>query len=179
MAVCGFADSSIKLWDLYSNNGEDGHHSAAVHDFPVAVQRPLQATTSNLARSSSLSPPASFSVSSPKAAAAAATAAPTTTASTRASRPSYGRLLGHSGAVFGLGLSADQRFLLSSSEDSTIRLWHTDTARNIVAYKGHTSTVWDVAFSPLSQHFASAAQYDTQHSQHPQHSTTQHGGDPA
>ena len=60
--------------------------------------------------------------------------------------------------MFGLSLSADQRFLLSSSEDTTIRLWHTDTARNVVAYKGHTSAVWDVAFSPLSQHFASAAQ---------------------
>jgi len=140
LAVCGFTDSSIKLWDLYASSGDtDSAQSAtsADDDFPAAVQRPLQSTAISLDRTSSHH----LSLSSSAAAA-----------------PSYGRLLGHSGAVFGLSLSADQRFLLSSSDDATIRLWHTDTARNLVAYKGHTSTVWDVAFSPLSQHFASAAQ---------------------
>ena len=160
LAVCGFADSSIKLWDLYASSGETDNtrYTSADDDFPAAVQRPLLSTTVGLDHTTSPSLSSSSSLSS---------------ATPDWSRPSYARLLGHSGAVFGLSLSSDQRFLLSSSDDATIRLWHTDTARNIVAYKGHTSTVWDVAFSPLSQHFASAAQSTTQHT----HTTTRDSSD--
>ena len=136
LAVGGFSDSSIKLWDLYNTSGDASGTRAqdTPDDFVAAVHRPLQSTLSGGSASDSDLPASPLS------------------------RPSYAALLGHSGSVFGLSLSSDQRFLLSSSDDSTIRLWHTDTARNLVAYKGHTSPVWDVAFSPLSQHFASAAQ---------------------
>lgn len=144
MAVCGFTDSSIKLWDLYAQTDEasDERHESAYDDWSSAVQRPLRSATAAGAATQTVSQ----SPSRPSHSSASS------------SPPPYGRLLGHSGSVFGLSLSSDQRFLLSSSDDATIRLWHADTARNIVAYKGHTSPVWDVAFSPLSQHFASAAQ---------------------
>jgi transcription initiation factor TFIID subunit 5 len=50
---------------------------------------------------------------------------------------SYEALYGHTGPVYGLSLSSDQKWLLSSSEDSTVRLWNLDTKSNIVVYKGH------------------------------------------
>ncbi|KAJ3032289.1 Transcription initiation factor TFIID subunit 5 [Rhizophlyctis rosea] len=67
------------------------------------------------------------------------------------------RLVGHSGPVYGMSFSADQRYLLSCSEDKTARLWSLDTMTNVVAYKGHNYPVWDVAFSPESLYFATAS----------------------
>ncbi|RIA86196.1 WD40-repeat-containing domain protein [Glomus cerebriforme] len=67
------------------------------------------------------------------------------------------RLLGHSGPVFGLSFSPDNRYLISCSEDRTARLWSTDTYTNLVCYKGHNSPIWDVDFSPLGFYFVTAS----------------------
>ncbi|ORY00702.1 WD40 repeat-like protein [Basidiobolus meristosporus CBS 931.73] len=61
----------------------------------------------------------------------------------------YKKLIGHSGPVFGLSFSHDNKYLVSSSEDSTVRLWSMDTYTNLVSYKGHNYPVWDVDFGPL------------------------------
>ena len=87
------------------------------------------------------------------------------------------RLVGHSGAVYALSFSpaialteaptngnaastksedSQPRYLLSSSADTTIRLWSLDTWTNLVVYRGHQSPVWDVRFSPHGHYFASA-----------------------
>jgi transcription initiation factor TFIID subunit 5 len=58
------------------------------------------------------------------------------------------KFIGHSGAVFGLSFSPDQRFLLSCSEDQTVRLWSMETMTNLVCYRGHSYPVWDVDFGP-------------------------------
>jgi len=70
---------------------------------------------------------------------------------------SYEILPGHSGPIFSLAFSPDSNFLLSASEDSTIRLWSMETRTNLVCYKAHTCAVWDVDFSPLGYYFASAS----------------------
>lgn len=44
-------------------------------------------------------------------------------------------LVGHSGPIYGLSFSPDTQFLLSSSEDTTIRLWNMETKSNIVFKK--------------------------------------------
>jgi transcription initiation factor TFIID subunit 5 len=71
----------------------------------------------------------------------------------------YWSLVGHSGPVYGTSFSPCSRFLLSASEDSTVRLWGLDTAhkRSLVVYRGHSFPVWDVAFSPLGYYFATAS----------------------
>ncbi|RKP27510.1 WD40-repeat-containing domain protein [Syncephalis pseudoplumigaleata] len=69
----------------------------------------------------------------------------------------YRRLIGHSGPVYGLSFSPDSRFLLSSSEDSTVRLWSLDTYSNVVCYRGHNYPVWDVEFGPYGFYFATAS----------------------
>ncbi len=44
-------------------------------------------------------------------------------------------LWGHSGAIYGLNYSPDQQLLYTSSADGTVRLWSTELAVNLVAYR--------------------------------------------
>nr|XP_009411258.1 PREDICTED: transcription initiation factor TFIID subunit 5 isoform X1 [Musa acuminata subsp. malaccensis] len=64
---------------------------------------------------------------------------------------------GHSGPIYSATFSPLGDFLLSSSSDSTIRLWSTNLNANLVCYKGHNYPVWDVQFSPVGHYFASSS----------------------
>lgn len=66
-------------------------------------------------------------------------------------------LCGHSGPVYGVSFSPCRQFLLSCSEDCTIRLWSLLTWTNVCVYKGHCSPVWDVDFCPHGYYFASCS----------------------
>lgn len=48
-----------------------------------------------------------------------------------------------------------RNYLLSSSEDGTVRLWSLLTFTCLVAYKGHNYPVWDTQFSPHGYYFIS------------------------
>ena len=88
------------------------------------------------------------------------------------------RLVGHSGPVYALSFSpsiaipnpathgntfangsddSQPRYLLSSSADTTIRLWSLDTWTNLVVYRAHQSPVWDVRFCPHGHYFVSSS----------------------
>jgi len=67
------------------------------------------------------------------------------------------RFVGHSGPVYSTSWSPDSRFLISGSEDSTVRLWSLQTQTNLVCYKGHNYPVWSVDFSRLGFYFVSAS----------------------
>lgn len=54
-----------------------------------------------------------------------------------------------------LVLSPFRNYLLSSSEDGTIRLWSLQTFTCLVGYKGHNYPVWDTQFSPHGYYFVS------------------------
>ncbi|KAL6495011.1 Transcription initiation factor TFIID subunit 5 [Orobanche gracilis] len=69
----------------------------------------------------------------------------------------YTLFRGHSGPVHSATFSPFGDYLLSSSSDSTIRLWSTKFNANLVCYKGHNYPVWDVQFSPVGHYFASAS----------------------
>ncbi|XP_023128967.2 transcription initiation factor TFIID subunit 5 isoform X1 [Amphiprion ocellaris] len=64
-------------------------------------------------------------------------------------------LYGHSGPVYGISFSPDRNYLLSSSEDGTVRLWSLQTFTCLVGYKGHNYPVWDTHFSPHGYYFVS------------------------
>ncbi|ORX67172.1 WD40 repeat-like protein [Linderina pennispora] len=67
------------------------------------------------------------------------------------------RLVGHAGAVYGLDISFDNRYMISASEDRTARLWSLETLTNVVSYKGHNYPVWDASFAPQGFYFATAS----------------------
>ncbi|CAH1766861.1 6643_t:CDS:10 [Entrophospora sp. SA101] len=67
------------------------------------------------------------------------------------------KLCGHSGPIFGLSFSPDNKHLLSCSEDSTARLWSTDLYTNLVCYRGHNLPIWDIQFSPFGFYFVTAS----------------------
>ncbi|BGP16771.1 hypothetical protein JCM10213_002164 [Rhodosporidiobolus nylandii] len=77
--------------------------------------------------------------------------------------PQSRKLIGHSGPVYSLsfdplpGPSAAPRYLLSSSADSTIRLWSLQTFANVCVYRGHREPVWAVEWGPRGVYFASAS----------------------
>ncbi|KAL3617649.1 Transcription initiation factor TFIID subunit 5 [Castilleja foliolosa] len=86
---------------------------------------------------------------------------------------SYTLFRGHSGPIHSATFSPFGDYILSSSSDSTIRLWSTKFNANLVCYKGHNYPVWDVQFvtlaynsslgiypmqfSPVGHYFASAS----------------------
>ena len=60
--------------------------------------------------------------------------------------PDHKVLLGHHGPVYGACFSSNGQFLLSTSEDCTIRLWNVQRRSTVVSYRGHAYPVWDTAF---------------------------------
>ncbi|CEG84233.1 hypothetical protein RMATCC62417_18068 [Rhizopus microsporus] len=69
----------------------------------------------------------------------------------------YKKLVGHSGPIFGLSFSHDNQYLISCSEDKTVRLWCLKTYKNLVCYKSHNYPIWDVDFGPYGFYFATAS----------------------
>jgi WD40 repeat protein len=57
------------------------------------------------------------------------------------------RFEGHTNRVLGLALSSDGRRLLTAGEDRTIRLWDTQTGKQLEALKGHSEAVTCVTFA--------------------------------
>lgn len=62
------------------------------------------------------------------------------------SAPDHKVLLGHHGPVYGTCFSSNGQFLLSTSEDCTVRLWNVQRRSSVVSYRGHAYPVWDTAF---------------------------------
>lgn len=54
----------------------------------------------------------------------------------------------------------NSRFILSSTQDSTVRLWNTQTSRCVKTYKGHTNRTYSifVDFAPGGQHIVSGSE---------------------
>lgn len=81
------------------------------------------------------------------------------------------KLVGHSGPVYDLSFSPDDKYLISASQDGTgmtfllqslfihviARLWSTDTFTNLVAYKGHNYPIWSTDFGPYGHYFATGS----------------------
>jgi WD40 repeat protein len=66
-------------------------------------------------------------------------------------------LMGHSHIVSSLAMSADAKFLVSGSQDQTIRVWNLATGELVHTLKGHRDSVNTVALSPDEQIIASGS----------------------
>ncbi|KAF2018426.1 transcription initiation factor TFIID subunit 5 [Aaosphaeria arxii CBS 175.79] len=75
------------------------------------------------------------------------------------------RLIGHAGPVYAVSFSpstvnpdpngppTNSQYLLSASEDQTVRLWSLETWSCLVAYRGHSNPVWDLQWGPHGHYF--------------------------
>nr|XP_017017832.1 transcription initiation factor TFIID subunit 5 [Drosophila kikkawai] len=66
-------------------------------------------------------------------------------------------LRGHQGAVYRLSFNPEDRYLLSCSEDCSMRLWCLMSWNCVVIYPGHLSPVCCVIYAPLGYYFATAS----------------------
>ena len=66
------------------------------------------------------------------------------------------KLLGHTGAVYGVSISPRKDFLVSGGEDGTVRLWSLLVYTCVIVHRGHMWPIWDVHFSPYGHYFCSA-----------------------
>jgi len=57
-------------------------------------------------------------------------------------------LKGHRGEVISVRFSPDGMFVVTTSEDHTVKLWETTNGKERITFKGHEDTVWDVDFNP-------------------------------
>lgn len=57
-------------------------------------------------------------------------------------------LTGHTGGVWIVSVSADGKRLLTSSDDTTLRLWDTDSGKELRVFSGHTKCIVAAALSP-------------------------------
>lgn len=69
--------------------------------------------------------------------------------------------LGHSEVINSIALSPDGKYLLSGSNDKTLKLWEVSTGREIRTLIGHTQEVMSVAFSPDGKHAVSSDDHST------------------
>src|SRR5439155_10062802 len=65
------------------------------------------------------------------------------------SLPGHKALPGHTGDVLTVAFSPDPgRWVASAGEDSTVKVWDSDTGGLLLNLRGHTGLVSSVAFSP-------------------------------
>jgi WD40 repeat protein len=67
------------------------------------------------------------------------------------------RFIGHTGPTYGAAFSPDGKYILTSSEDQTARLWDVKTGEEIRRFTGHTDEVNNVTFSPDGKYILTAS----------------------
>jgi len=72
-----------------------------------------------------------------------------------------GQLAGHESRIRSLAFAPDNRRLASGSHDKTIKLWDTDTGKELRTLRGHTGTPRVLAFSPDGKQLASVSELGT------------------
>ena len=77
------------------------------------------------------------------------------------SRQQLREFQGHNRGVFSVLFTADDRALISASEDGSIRFWDVVSGVQRGVHQGHTGRVWDLALSPDGRTLASAGQDGT------------------
>ncbi|XP_033149341.1 uncharacterized protein LOC108598082 [Drosophila busckii] len=66
-------------------------------------------------------------------------------------------LYGHQAAVYGCVFAPNDRFLLSCSQDRTVRCWCLLSWSCIVIYPGHASAIYGIVYAPLGYYFATVS----------------------
>ncbi|XP_045585310.2 TAF5-like RNA polymerase II p300/CBP-associated factor-associated factor 65 kDa subunit 5L [Procambarus clarkii] len=69
-------------------------------------------------------------------------------------------LRGHSGPILDTAFTHDSTYLLSVSEDTTMRLWDLESGQAVALYRGHNYPVWCVGIAPLTMYVVTGS-YDS------------------
>eukprot|EP01132_Coremiostelium_polycephalum_P000665 gene665-824_t len=146
----GFNDSSVKLWNIKELSEKKAAAAAAAAAANVNTGTATTTTTNP-------TPNTGASITTPTKKHQQQQQQQQQNVQTKKKDSEFKTFLGHSGPVYGCSFSPDNQFLLSCSEDTTVRLWSMETMSNLVCYKGHSFPVWDVNFSPYGFYFASAS----------------------
>ncbi len=56
--------------------------------------------------------------------------------------------VGHTDAVHAVAYSPDGNYIVSGSEDQTVRIWDATSGKELMQLTGHTGGIWSVAYSP-------------------------------
>ncbi len=70
-------------------------------------------------------------------------------------------LSGHTDAVWGCAISPAGDFIVSASEDQTLKVWDARTGEERRTLRGHTDEVWGCAISPAGDYIVSASKDQT------------------
>ena len=68
---------------------------------------------------------------------------------------SFSAVAGHTKAINSVAFSPDGQFILSGSNDKSLKLWDIEKSRLVRTYRGSKGAVTSVTFSPDGQHFLS------------------------
>ena len=68
---------------------------------------------------------------------------------------------GHSEYVFSVNFSPDGKYIVSGSDDDTVKLWEVESGKEIRTFTSHTDNVSSVSFSPDGKYIASGSWYGT------------------
>jgi WD40 repeat protein len=66
-------------------------------------------------------------------------------------------LQGHCGAVLSVAFSLDGKYLASSSDDKTVKIWSVESQKEIATLQGYNGSFYSVAFSPDGKYLVSGS----------------------
>lgn len=72
-------------------------------------------------------------------------------------RALQGKLEGHEGIIFSIGISPDGSVLATGSKDTTVRIWDVAYGLPLHTFRGHRDTIFSLAFAPDGQTLASGS----------------------
>ncbi|KAK8791916.1 hypothetical protein WA158_005293 [Blastocystis sp. Blastoise] len=72
-------------------------------------------------------------------------------------KPKHSILIGHTSSIYSLDISNDGLYVISGSNDKTVKLWSVQTSTCLVTYTSHSGPIWSTCFSPKSTCFLSTS----------------------
>jgi WD40 repeat protein len=67
------------------------------------------------------------------------------------------RFTGHESTVWSVAVTPDGKFVVSGSDDKTVRLWDLATGKEVRRFTGHEAPVYRVAVTPDGQYVVSGS----------------------
>jgi WD40 repeat protein len=68
---------------------------------------------------------------------------------------------GHTDLIDSVAISPNGKYIVSGSDDETIKLWDLNTGRLVRSFEGHTDEVWSVAITPNGKYIVSGSRDNT------------------